>query len=522
MLKKWLSVLLSVLMLITVFHLGLVTVQAGKPDPGPQVGDLIWFGSYPQTRVTNSILWEKLSDLDKTWKSYEYYSGTGELADGQAEPSAIMEFADFEYDGEKYRAVHVKDYRPVRTWDTASSEHSNHYSSGYRYPSVYYFKYEPIAWRVLDPDQGLLVTELALDAQPLNNTSYKYFAETWTDTGREYYANNYYVSTIREWLNYDFRLTAFSQSQQNNIRNNVTIDNSAYSTKYSQYDARNSNDQLFLLSYGEARTAAYGFTSDETRRTHGTDYALCQGLYNINTDTPWLLRTAGASSSSVCTVAFDGEANEYGNTDCTEYGIRVACRLKNIHNDTEVSDLLFSMSDTNEVSGVKLGDVDGNGEINSADARYALRRAVDLESYPAGSREFIACDVDKSGVVNAADARRILRAAVDLELLEDSVKQLFGVWQQQDSALSPMYYPTLTLNEDHTFHFVANLLEGTGNITGTFAIKENKIHCYVSERDFMGFAGDTLTELVFRVTGSELIYESDNLGWTEPGASFNK
>ena len=65
------------------------------------------------------------------------------------------------------------------------------------------------------------------------------------------------------------------------------------------------------------------------------------------------------------------------------------------------------------------GDVDGNGSVTSADARSALRRAVDLETYAPGSQQFIACDVDKSGEVNSADARVILRIAVDLESAED-------------------------------------------------------------------------------------------------------
>ena len=64
---------------------------------------------------------------------------------------------------------------------------------------------------------------------------------------------------------------------------------------------------------------------------------------------------------------------------------------------------------------VKLGDVDEDGEITAADARLALRKAVDLETYAPGSREFLACDVDKDGEVTAADARKILRAAVELE-----------------------------------------------------------------------------------------------------------
>ena len=64
---------------------------------------------------------------------------------------------------------------------------------------------------------------------------------------------------------------------------------------------------------------------------------------------------------------------------------------------------------------VMLGDVDMDGKITASDARLALRRAVDLETYPEGSKEFIACDVDHDGKVTANDARSILRAAVDLE-----------------------------------------------------------------------------------------------------------
>ena len=65
--------------------------------------------------------------------------------------------------------------------------------------------------------------------------------------------------------------------------------------------------------------------------------------------------------------------------------------------------------------GFMLGDVDNDTHITASDARLALRRAVDLETYTPDSREFKACDVDKDGSVTANDARSILRAAVDLE-----------------------------------------------------------------------------------------------------------
>ena len=61
------------------------------------------------------------------------------------------------------------------------------------------------------------------------------------------------------------------------------------------------------------------------------------------------------------------------------------------------------------------GDVDGDGEITSADARLALRASVKLEHYEEGSAPFIAADANKDGAIGSDDARMILRAAVKLE-----------------------------------------------------------------------------------------------------------
>lgn len=62
-----------------------------------------------------------------------------------------------------------------------------------------------------------------------------------------------------------------------------------------------------------------------------------------------------------------------------------------------------------------VGDVDWNGTVTATDARFALRRTVNLENYEKNSPQFLACDVDRDGTVTAADTRMILRAAVGLE-----------------------------------------------------------------------------------------------------------
>ena len=62
-----------------------------------------------------------------------------------------------------------------------------------------------------------------------------------------------------------------------------------------------------------------------------------------------------------------------------------------------------------------LGDVNNDGAVGADDARLALRRSVDLETYAPGSEEFTAADYDGDGAVSAMDARAILRASVGLD-----------------------------------------------------------------------------------------------------------
>ena len=62
-----------------------------------------------------------------------------------------------------------------------------------------------------------------------------------------------------------------------------------------------------------------------------------------------------------------------------------------------------------------LGDVDGNGKVESGDARLALRASVKLEDYAEGTAPFLAADYDKNNRIESADARAILRVSVSLD-----------------------------------------------------------------------------------------------------------
>ncbi|MBQ6066342.1 MAG: dockerin type I repeat-containing protein [Clostridia bacterium] len=178
-----------------------------------------------------------------------------------------------------------------------------------------------------------------------------------------------------------------------------------------------------------------------------------------------------------------------------------------------------------------LGDVDGDGNITSADARLALRASVKLEKeIVEGTAAFKAADVNKNGIIGSDDARTILRVSVKLETFDenenggdDHSEDVLGVWCNYNSLVSYQdFYPKITFNGDHSFSFRVNLYAGMSDVKGTYEVKENRIYCTVKERNFSGFAGDTVNEFVFKINDNELIYEGETIGMTETGDAFKK
>lgn len=275
-------------------------------------GDLIEFGSYPQSKVTDTALLSALNSLSLSWASYGYYSGTGDWNDGQMQPRDYMKYADVTYKGERYRAVKFTEYRPHYTGYQSSSRHSTYQDdNGYYANTVYWFKFEPLEWRVLDPEEGLIMCESIIDSQAYNNTCYDNGSGYYQNTSCTTYANDYAESSIRVWLNDDFYNTAFTSSEKAGIKT-TTCDNSSSASVDSLYDSITTYDKIFLLSIWDAGNTNYAFSSsylvyDTARRAQGTDYAKCQGLsvstvsgYEGNSD--WWLRTPGVDIT-------DGEGN---------------------------------------------------------------------------------------------------------------------------------------------------------------------------------------------------------------------
>ena len=321
--------------------MGFFAPQAEAAGKTYKVGDIIEFGSYPQSRVTNSSLVSSLNSVSKKWVSYGYYSGDDSC--GSMKQGNWMKYADFTYNGTKYRAVTFSQYRPYRTYESSSTGNSNQNNNGYTPNNIYYFKYEPLKWRVLDPSTGLVLCESIIDSQAYSNTAYKYGKEPyysmgawWNDAEHAHYANDYATSSIRAWLNDDFYNIAFSSSQKAGILTSQ-LDNSAYSASRSKYNSETTYDKVFLLSVNEMQNTAYGFSidtaSDPTRQAKGTDYAKCQGL-DVDSSSGcsnYRLRSAGDNSDCACHVYSGGGLNYSGwMVYFTDYGIRPAIKISSL------------------------------------------------------------------------------------------------------------------------------------------------------------------------------------------------
>ncbi|MBQ7597707.1 MAG: hypothetical protein IJU56_03910 [Clostridia bacterium] len=364
--KSIISVILAVLMIMTAVPLASFAGLELAPRVATtyKVGDHIQFGNYPQSQVTDSALIKKLDSVKKVWKSYGYYIGDEEHYNGstfpvsyQTESSDFMQFSDFFNNGEKYRAVIITKYRPCGTCYLSNESNTFQDENGYLLNKVYYFKYEPLSWRILDPSKGFIMCESIIDSQAYQNMNF--FGYQSTTTTSSTYANDYKTSSVREWLNHDFYETAFNSVQKENISVTFLDNNSQNSTN----NYTSTTDKIFLVSFSDILSTSFGFsssfmTNDSYRRAQGTDYAKCQGLF-VNTSEDyknnswWWLRSPGLSIDQACNVfpsgrvntdngfAYDGEVNE------TFRGIRPACCLSLLKNDIALSTNLFSENNEN-------------------------------------------------------------------------------------------------------------------------------------------------------------------------------
>ena len=216
-------------------------------------GNYIYFGEYPQTIKASDV-----SITSNTPDTDGYYLGS---------------------DGERYAKVVADPYNSGYKFSDNSSVTSG---------NTYYFKVEPIRWRILSESDG---NAFILCDSIIANHYYHHTRSSTTIDGQTVYANNYKYSDIRAWLNDEFYNTAFGDLQQALIQT-TEVDNSAASTGNSsnRYACENTSDKVFLPSYREVTTIEYGFergsTDDTARQMLTSDFSRATGAY-MNTNSSY-------------------------------------------------------------------------------------------------------------------------------------------------------------------------------------------------------------------------------------------
>ena len=244
-------------------------------------GDYIYFGYWPQTCEKDETVIAKLNEMagkpplprDKenpyNWESHE---GT-----------TYMWQKIVIYNGTKYLGVQMNDYRASGVYSLRSYIMKN----GYFTLEVYWFKYEPIKWKILTTsgNSAFIMSDIALDSfsmQPDRKGENRdglyasYNNSTGVPDGT--YANNWEYCFLRGWLNETFYNEVFNGLQKEIIKT-MKLDNSARSSNPNDYpkyygygekagknkfadQCKDTDDKIFLLSLRDITTTAYGFNKD--------------------------------------------------------------------------------------------------------------------------------------------------------------------------------------------------------------------------------------------------------------------
>ncbi len=278
------------------------TCQGINPVKYTRDDDYIYFGYWPQTLERDETVIAELNAIAGTpplprdkenpynWESHE---GT-----------TYMWQKIVIYNGTKYLGVQMNDYRASGVYSLTSYIMKN----GYFTFEVYWFKYEPIKWRILTTsgNSAYIMSDIALDSfsiqpnryQGFYNEKYGVFRTDQNGNMDGTYANNWEYCFLRGWLNDTFYNEVFNGLQKEIIKT-MKLDNSARSSNPNDYpkyygygenagknkfadQCKDTDDKIFLLSLRDITTTAYGFNKDvlaedPARNLQATDFAKLHG-----------------------------------------------------------------------------------------------------------------------------------------------------------------------------------------------------------------------------------------------------
>ena len=271
-------------------------VRCDKSGNADEDGEYLLFGEYPQSLKAADV--EITESVDKRG----YYLGS---------------------DGAYYAKVLAAAFFDEYTFSDGSPVTDG---------EEYYFKVEPIRWRILSADDGValilcdsVISNVAYQASVSKNGSVCYTSSNGAPSGT--YANDYGYSDIRVWLNGEFYEGALSEAQREIVLTTNVENAGAFG---------NVEDKIYLLSCEEVSNVDYGFNSstseyDGIRRIVVSDYARAKGAFMKTVSEyygngSWWLRSVDVASNSVFRIDSAGKVDT-GYVNRAQYGVVPALRI---------------------------------------------------------------------------------------------------------------------------------------------------------------------------------------------------
>ena len=283
--KRFFSLFLAIVMVCTTQNITVFAETGNALAPQKQAegntiskGDIISFGSYPQTAVQNVT--EEIVNAQ--------YDENGDATVAGVKYRRVKGGVNMVVTREEYEKYYLKQNPnetsvPSDAWNDeylAACEKEKAEKGKY-----YYFKWEPIKWKVLENESEsgtvFVMAENVLDARDYSddmNANYAKDGVLWKD------------SDLRKWMNTDttgFYNTAFSGNEKNAIKVNA---------------GNPDGDRVYVLSYEEAKNTNYGFEDTDgasvSRQREATQYAVMKkaSIYGVGAQAYssfWYLRTPG-------------------------------------------------------------------------------------------------------------------------------------------------------------------------------------------------------------------------------------
>ena len=327
------------------------------------IGDIITIGSYPKTLVTDSNLLSKLNSVEFEWKSYHYYSGNGTISTVSTSvanqgnltkylsmsESDYMKYSDVKLDGEMYRAVYFDSYRPVKTYYESIDSKTNQINNKYLKNKIYWFKYEPLHWKIFDNQKNLAICEDVIDSQCyqneiLNVSSHGIVRPSVT------FANKYLDSSLDNYLSDEFYNSAFSVDEKKYILSQSINSSLSTSTtpEYAKVTVLNTTYTTNLTN------ASVDFSSLPT------DYAKSQGVFvNNNYSNWWIRNDKEGYYAKLQYYDYNGKLVTADDTDVTNTGIGirpVICFSEEFKNTFEYNHVKYLSDTSNSCYAVSCDD----------------------------------------------------------------------------------------------------------------------------------------------------------------------